>query len=151
MAEEWYYTQDGQRQGPVPVDVLQQKAASGELSPSELVWSEGMADWVPAQEVRGLFDGGPVAVEARPPLPSDVQTKKLAAGICGILLGAFGVHKFILGYTTPGIILLVATVVTCGIASAVTSIIGLIEGIVYLTKTDEDFYRTYMVGRKEWF
>src|SRR5882762_4497518 len=65
--------------------------------------------------------------------------KKMVAGICGILLGSFGVHKFILGYTTEGIIQIVITVVTCGMGG----IVGLIEGIIYLTKSDEDFVKTY--------
>jgi TM2 domain-containing membrane protein YozV len=73
--------------------------------------------------------------------------KKVIAGICGILLGGFGVHKFILGYTTEGIIQLVITVVTCGAGS----IIGIIEGIIYLTKSDEDFVRTYIQNKKGWF
>jgi TM2 domain-containing membrane protein YozV len=88
-----------------------------------------------------------------PDMPSqqDVSSKKLAAGICAILLGSLGVHKFILGFTTPGVILLLITVLTCGIGAAATSIIGLIEGIVYLTKTDEEFYQTYMVEKRQWF
>lgn len=73
--------------------------------------------------------------------------KKLVAGICGILLGGFGVHKFILGYTTEGIIQIVITFVTCGAGS----IIGIIEGIIYLTKSDEDFVRTYIQNKKGWF
>jgi TM2 domain-containing membrane protein YozV len=73
------------------------------------------------------------------------ESKKIVAGICGILLGGFGVHKFILGYTVPGIILLVAGF--CGIGW----IVGLIEGIIYLTKTDEEFIQTYQIGKKEWF
>ncbi len=73
--------------------------------------------------------------------------KKIIAGICGILLGGFGVHKFILGYTTEGIIQLVIGVVTCGAGG----IIGLIEGIIYLTKSDEDFVRTYIQNKKGWF
>jgi TM2 domain-containing membrane protein YozV len=73
--------------------------------------------------------------------------KKIAAGICGILLGWLGVHKFILGYTKEGIIQIVISVVTCGIGS----IIGLIEGIIYLTKTDEDFVRIYIQNKKGWF
>jgi TM2 domain-containing membrane protein YozV len=88
--------------------------------------------------------------------------KKLPAGICGILLGGLGVHKFILGYTTEGIIMLLVTLVaapvvglvTCGIgflAWGVMPIIGLIEGIIYLTKTDEDFVQTYVVNKKGWF
>jgi TM2 domain-containing membrane protein YozV len=73
--------------------------------------------------------------------------KKVAAGICGILLGGLGVHKFILGYTTEGIIQIVITFVTCGIGG----IVGLIEGIIYLTKSDEEFVRTYIQGKKGWF
>jgi TM2 domain-containing membrane protein YozV len=73
--------------------------------------------------------------------------KKVVAGILGILLGGLGVHKFYLGYTTPGVIQLVLGIITCGAAG----IVGLIEGIIYLTKSDEDFYQTYQVGKKEWF
>ncbi len=77
--------------------------------------------------------------------------KKIAAGICAILLGALGVHKFILGYTTEGIIMLLATILSCGILAPVTGVIGLVEGIIYLTKTDEDFVRTYIENKKGWF
>jgi TM2 domain-containing membrane protein YozV len=73
--------------------------------------------------------------------------KKLVAGICGILLGGFGVHKFILGYSTEGIIQIVITLVTCGAGS----IIGLIEGIIYLTKSDEEFVQTYIQNKRGWF
>lgn len=81
--------------------------------------------------------------------------KKVAAGICGILLGWAGVHKFILGYTVEGIIMLVVSIVvgifTCGIGSSVVGLIGLIEGILYLTKSDEEFVRTYIQNKKGWF
>jgi len=77
--------------------------------------------------------------------------KKIAAGICGILLGALGIHKFILGYTKEGVIMLLATVLTCGIAGGVMGIIGLIEGILYLTKSDEEFVKVYVQGKKGWF
>ena len=73
--------------------------------------------------------------------------KKITAGILGILVGGFGVHKFVLGYTTEGIITLVITLVTCGVGH----IIGLIEGIIYLTKSDEEFVRTYIQNKKGWF
>ena len=73
--------------------------------------------------------------------------KKIVAGICGILVGGFGVHKFILGYTNEGIIQLVITLLTCGAGG----IIGIIEGIIYLTKSDEDFVRTYIQNKKGWF
>ena len=73
--------------------------------------------------------------------------KKVTAGICAILLGWLGVHKFILGYTTEGVIQLVLGLLTCGL----TNIIGIIEGVIYLTKSDEEFVRTYIQGRKGWF
>lgn len=95
------------------------------------------------------------------PQMSEAAGKKLAAGLCGILLGAFGVHKFILGYNNPGIVMAAVTVAsllggipTCGLTwplTGVMGVIGLAEGIIYLTKSDEDFYHTYMVGKKEWF
>jgi TM2 domain-containing membrane protein YozV len=81
--------------------------------------------------------------------------KKIPAGIFGILLGALGIHKFILGYTKEGIIMLVVTLLvgtlTFGLGAGVMGIVGLIEGIVYLTKTDADFVATYVTGRKGWF
>lgn len=76
------------------------------------------------------------------------ENKKLVAGIMGIVLGVFGVHKFILGYTKEGIIMLILALLTCG---TLTSIIGLIEGIVYLTKSDEEFYQMYQLGKRPWF
>ena len=80
--------------------------------------------------------------------PQQGSQNKLVVGVLAILLGWLGVHKFILGMTNQGIILLVVGLVTCG---SVSSIIGLIEGIIYLTKSDEEFYQTYVVGKKEWF
>ena len=80
-----------------------------------------------------------------------VDTKKLAAGLCGILIGSLGIHKFILGFKTAGLIMLLVTVLTCGIAGVVMSIIGIVEGIMYLTKTDEEFYQLYAINMKEWF
>ena len=73
--------------------------------------------------------------------------KKIVAGIFGILLGGLAIHKFYLGYTKEGIIQIVITVCTCGFGS----MIGLIEGIIYLTKSDEDFVNTYITNKKGWF
>ncbi len=82
-------------------------------------------------------------------------SKKIPAGICGILLGALGVHKFILGYTVEGIIMLAVSIVvgifTCGIGAGVVGLVGLIEGILYLTKSDEEFVRIYVQNKKGWF
>lgn len=80
--------------------------------------------------------------------------KKILAGVLAILLGGFGVHKFILGYTKEGIIMLAVTVVLVIFIPSVgwpMWVLGLIEGIIYLTKSDEEFYRTYQLGKKPWF
>ena len=74
------------------------------------------------------------------------ENKKIIAGILAILVGYLGIHKFYLGYTKEGIIQILLNLL-CGLGS----LIGLIEGIIYLTKTDEDFYQTYQVGKKGWF
>ena len=73
--------------------------------------------------------------------------KKVVVGICAILFGWLGVHKFILGYTTEGIIQLCIGIVTC----TTSNIISIIEGIIYLTKSDEEFVRTYIQNKKGWF
>jgi TM2 domain-containing membrane protein YozV len=85
------------------------------------------------------------------------KDKKLVSGLLGIFLGALGIHKFYLGYQKEGIIMLVisvvGTVALCGVPFAAfgVGVIGLIEGILYLTKTDDEFVSTYVVGRKPWF
>ena len=75
------------------------------------------------------------------------ENKKVVAGIFALLLGSLGIHKFYLGYTTEGIIQIVISIVTCGIGG----IIPFVEGILYLVKSDEEFYQTYQVGKKGWF
>ena len=77
--------------------------------------------------------------------------KKLAAGLCGILVGGLGIHKFILGYNTEGLIMLLVTLLTCGFGAIVTGLVGIIEGIIYLTKSDEEFVNTYVLNKKGWF
>ena len=82
------------------------------------------------------------------PRPVYQDNKKISAGLLAILLGPFGIHKFLLGYTTEGIIWLIISICTCG---SVTAILGLIEGIIYLTKSDDEFFETYQINKKTWF
>lgn len=83
---------------------------------------------------------------------------KTAAGLLAILLGSWGAHKFYLGFTGPALVyLLVNTIgfaVTWLIAfipNIVLGVIALVEGILYLTKTDEEFEQLYIVQKKQWF
>ncbi|NAS31952.1 NINE protein [Flavobacteriaceae bacterium R38] len=87
------------------------------------------------------------------------DNKKIIAGILAILFGSLGIHKFILGYNKEGFILLgfsiAAYVLSCLFIGLlfiwIPGLIGIIEGIIYLTKSDEEFYNTYQVGKKPWF
>ncbi|MCH7905273.1 MAG: TM2 domain-containing protein [Armatimonadetes bacterium] len=72
--------------------------------------------------------------------------KKVVAGILGILLGWVGAHRFYLGDTKGGLIRLALT-----LCFGIGWIIGIIEGIIYLTKSDEDFVEIYINQKKEWF
>ena len=79
--------------------------------------------------------------------------KKITAGILAILLGGLGIHKFILGYRSAGLIMLLVSILGAILIfpTVVMSIIGLVEGIIYLTKDDEDFVRQYIDQEKAWF
>ena len=152
----YYIAQGNEQRGPFTVEQLR----AGGLASDTLVWCEGMAHGKPRQmvpELQPLVMGAavsyatPLAYTSPPPFDQSVSSKKIAAGILGIMLGGLGIHKFVLGFVGPGLILLLVTVLTCGFAWPLTHIIGLVEGIVYLTKSDEEFYRTYIVERRQWF
>jgi len=69
---QWYYSKNGQRQGPVSSEQLRQLAASGQLQPSDSVWKEGMSQWTEAQRMKGLFPAAPTAdSHVPPPMPSE--------------------------------------------------------------------------------
>lgn len=156
---------DGQQYGPVGAEQIRHWIAEHRVNAQTLVEPEGGQDWKAlgsfpefAADLKPAPPAFPTAPPPCAPLPGTVSSRasnKIAAGVCGILLGSLGVHKFILGYTGAGVIMLLLTLVggilTCGIAAGVMHLIGLIEGIIYLAKSDEDFVRTYVDGRKEWF
>jgi TM2 domain-containing membrane protein YozV len=145
---------DGRQYGPVGVEEIRRWLAANRVNAQTLVQTEGASEWKPLGAFPELIsETGNVPPPIAPP-PATIAARasnKIAAGICGILLGSLGIHKFILGYTGAGIIMLLVTVLTCGIAGFAVHVIGLIEGIVYLTKSDEEFVRIYVDGRKEWF
>ena len=85
---------------------------------------------------------------------TDISTLKKKAGWSAILLGGLGVHKFILGYKRAGTIMLIASLVgwvLFALPSIIVMLIGIIEGIIYLRKSDADFAATYVQRRREWF
>ncbi len=84
-------------------------------------------------------------------LTSDEKNKRVLAGILAILFGALGIHKFILGYQKEGIIMLVLSLLSFGFLAGFMALVGLIEGIIYLSKSDEEFFQIYQVGQRPWF
>jgi TM2 domain-containing membrane protein YozV len=110
----------------------------------------------PGQQYPGQQYPGQQYPEPQYPAPVDPALQravgnKTVAGICGILIGALGIHKFLLGFTNAGVVMLLVTLLTCGFGAMPMAIIGLIEGIIYLTKSDQEFYQIYVVQKKEWF
>jgi TM2 domain-containing membrane protein YozV len=143
---------DGKQYGSVGAEEIRRWLAANRVNARTLVQIEGSSEWKPLGAFPELMSET-VPPTIAPPQQSIAASasNKIAAGICGILLGSLGIHKFILGYTGAGIIMLLVTVLTCGIAGVVIHLIGLIEGIIYLTKSDAEFVRIYVDGRKEWF
>lgn len=105
---------------------------------------------------RATSPTAPAAVPTPPQYPQTAQPpqskSKVAAGLLAIFLGGLGIHKFYLGYTTQGIILLLVSLLGWFLFGPVIAcVISLIEGIIYLTRSDEEFYRLYVLNKKEWF
>lgn len=144
---------DGRPYGPVTAEQIHRWAAENRVNAQTLAQMEGATEWKPVIEIPELAAGlkmlpPPVAP---PSIYAARASNKIPAGICGILLGSLGVHKFILGYTGAGLVMLLVTLLSCFVLSPLMHLIGLIEGIIYLCKSDEEFVRVYVEGRKEWF
>jgi len=115
---------------------------------------ERPSDYAPPYESAYEPIQAPTSIYADPPVKDWQQAgadKKIVAGILAIVIGGLGIHKFILGYQKEGMIMLLVSVLSCFTLGGVMHVIGIIEGIMYLTKSDEEFVRTYIYGRKGWF
>jgi TM2 domain-containing membrane protein YozV len=171
----WHYTMGGQQQAtPVDKQTLVSLVASGRVGANDNVWNETMTDWIPVAYAPELAAFAiPAAapapfipqqrtfpVPAQPPqqAPADASAsshyrrfvdKRLPAGILAIFLGALGIHKFMLGLTTGGLTMLLLFLLIVPIPAL--SVIGLVEGIIYLSKSEEHFFQDYAVKQKQWF
>ncbi|MBL9119685.1 MAG: TM2 domain-containing protein [Phycisphaerae bacterium] len=101
--------------------------------------------------------GGPASLVAlRPPTDppplgewaADSRERKHTVGVLAVALGFLGVHKFLLGYRFAGTVVLLLSLVTCG---GIGWVIGLIDGVLLLKMSDEEFHRVHIVGRRSWF
>jgi len=73
MADQWHYSINGNQSGPVSSSELKQFASSGKLSQTDLIWKDGMQDWVPAGKVKGLFSVQANTASPRMPPPISPQ------------------------------------------------------------------------------
>ena len=94
-----------------------------------------------------------VAGQVTPP-GTQARKSNIAAGLLAIFLGGFGIHKFYIGASGAGVTMLLVSVLLFWvflIPTIIIMIIALIEGIIYLTKDDDEFHRVYTIGKKAWF
>ncbi|HEV2454768.1 MAG TPA: NINE protein [Verrucomicrobiae bacterium] len=143
---------DGRQYGPLSPDQIRRWIWEQRLNAHTLAQSDGSGEWKPLisfPEFAPEFSLSPPPVSG--PGCNSRASNKIPAGVCAILLGGLGIHKFILGYTGAGLIMLLISLLTCGLLWPILHILGIIEGIIYLCKSDDEFVRTYVDGRREWF
>src|SRR5579871_5428967 len=83
MADLWFYTTDGQAKEPVNAAELREMSMRGALKPTDLVWSEGMPQWIRAGSVPNLFpaESGPAArVETQPAREAELVRAEAPVG-----------------------------------------------------------------------
>ncbi|ARV13504.1 TM2 domain-containing protein [Gilvibacter sp. SZ-19] len=88
-------------------------------------------------------------------LQESKSNKRVLAGILALVFGGIGLHKFVLGYNKEGLMLLIGTlvlgVISFGLLTWAIWVITVVEGIIYLTKSDAEFYHTYQENKRPWF
>lgn len=84
MPDAWFYYRNSEQHGPVSSGELKELANSGQLSPIDQVWKEGMEQWQPASRLKGLTFAVPVAEEVFPDPevnpPANLEVSKKSSG-----------------------------------------------------------------------
>ena len=126
--DNWFYARGGQQQGPFPIQTLRDMAARNELTAADLIWREGMAQWLPAgqvPELAGCFGAAsPGVVQYAQPFVDTAGRSDRSQGVTFLLaafLGHFGVDRFYLGDNGMAILKL-CTCGGCGIWSMIDAI-----------------------------
>lgn len=65
---QWFYSSGETQAGPVDSAGLKALVANGQLQPTDLLWRDGMPDWVPASKVPGLFSFNPIPLATAAPI-----------------------------------------------------------------------------------
>lgn len=147
---QWYILYNGQQVGPMTKEQL----LSYGLNPNSQVWTTGMPQWAAAYTIPELMSMINPAVDPWPAHPTpggaggyvppyggSVSGKdKTVAGILAILIGGLGIQYFYCGKVAGGLITILLSAVTCGL----WSVLMLVQGILMLTMTQEEFDRKYV-------
>jgi len=143
----WYYEKQGHRHGPLDTDKLKALARSGDLSPNDLVWKQGMDGWTKASQIKGLLPTAPAAGIAPPPLPDGSGSARLqptlpdgndylpnkglnpiAAAVASWLCGPLG--YMLVGQTNKGVYVFITTLIgfcLCLFPGLVIAILGIVD------------------------
>jgi len=85
------------------------------------------------------------------PSLEEANRLKILAGVLALVVGPFGIHKFVLGCTGAGLVMLLASILSLGLLAGPMAIIAMIEGIIYLTRSDRMFLESYVLQKRSWF
>lgn len=160
----WYLLRNGQPHGPYPEETIRQWLSTGQIGPQESLAREGQALWVPVSLIPEFSPATNLPPGSPPPPPppgaygggynpaGPYATKdKVTAGLLALLLGGTGAHHFYLGniglavgYLMVWLIGAALTVIWVGWFFVwIPGILAFVEGIIFLTKPDDQFQRNY--------
>lgn len=145
MEDKWFILYNGQQVGPMTKEQLLHYG----LNPNSQVWREGMPAWVAVYTLPELMSMLPAGPQPNGPTPGgypqqQYEKSKTTAGILAILLGGIGVHYFYCGKIAGGFITILLYLVSCGLWSILT----LVQGIMMLSMTDQQFDEKYVSNDK---
>lgn len=124
----WYYEQNGNRIGPVDEATMLSLISNRVISIDTLVWTTGMANWVPLQQTQ-LAAGLPVPPPSLSPTPQAYNANakdRVVYVLLAVFLG-MGIHNFYAGYNNRALIQLLVTLLTCFIGGIPMWIWGIVE------------------------
>lgn len=148
----WYCCVNGRQYGPMDVEQLRQWARSGTLKPTDLVWTEGMAEWARADAVPGQFQFAPAPPAVVPPalIPHRGATVLIMGilglvccfifGIIGWAMGSSDLRDMNAGRMDPSGRGLTQAGKICGIISVILAIISIVITLIAMACGDGHHY-----------
>ncbi len=98
---QWYYSQGGQQIGPVSQMELMALLRTGQVKTDDLVWTDGMADWIPAHVMVELWDRTPtgaIPLERAEPRASGLAITSMVCGILGLCCCVTAIPAVVCGH-----------------------------------------------------